>query len=421
MLPAAERCRSASGADLRMRFEPQAGATDASDPVTLSAYQVAAAAEAPTVFSSEIRVDRSRLDIATIRLNNPLSPVLLAVRNDQDEILFMDLVPFPSLCRRGFHYPELRALATLGNDLYDLRRISAAFLQSFLDRGNASPHTIGAIRIDGSSTVEPFAQAAVELFSAQAPNVRVTVGGSGTGDGFERFCNGETDISNASRPIEEEEAQACEQRGVQYEELTVANDGIAVVHNPETQFPECVTFQQLRRLLRPNSNVSNYSALGDGFPDTEVSLFTPGTESGTYDYFTEEVLETDAEQRTENIQTSANDNQLITGIEGTQGGLGYVGFSYAEEEQDRLAIFQVDDGESGCVAPSTETIQANEYPISRPIFMYPKREALQRPEVRAFMEFVVQNHQQIAEASRIVPMNQQQALESQQEFQSLAG
>ncbi len=275
----------------------------------------------------------------------------------------------------------------------------------------------GQIQIDGSSTVEPFAQAAVELFSAQAPNVQVTVGGSGTGDGFERFCNGETDISDASRPIEEDEEQACQENNVQYDELTVANDGIAVVHNRETQFPECVTFQQLRRLMRPNSNVDNYSALGDGFPDQEVSLFTPGTESGTFDYFTEEVLETDAEQRQENVQTSADDNQLLTGVEGTAGGLGYVGFSYAEGETDRLTLFQVDGGD-GCVEPTSETIQSGEYPISRPIFMYPKRESLRRPEVRAFMQFIVENHQQIAEASRIVPMNQEQAGETQQEFQA---
>ncbi len=277
----------------------------------------------------------------------------------------------------------------------------------------------GAIQIDGSSTVEPFAQAAVELFSAQAPNVRITVGGSGTGDGFERFCNGETDISNASRPIEEDEEQACQEGNVEYEELTVANDGIAVVHSRETQFPECVTFGQLRRLLGPDAEVSNYSELGEGFPSEDVSLFTPGTESGTFDYFTEEVLETDAEQRQENVQTSADDNQLITGVEGTAGGLGYVGFSYAEGETDRLTLFQVNGGE-GCVAPTSETIQSGEYPISRPIFMYPKRESLQRPEVRAFMQFIVENNQQIAEASRIVPMNEEQQSETQQEFQAAA-
>jgi phosphate transport system substrate-binding protein len=277
----------------------------------------------------------------------------------------------------------------------------------------------GAIQIDGSSTVEPFAQAAVELFSAQAPNVRITVGGSGTGDGFERFCNGETDISNASRPIEEDEEQACQEGNVEYEELTVANDGIAVVHSRETQFPECVTFGQLRRLLGPDAEVSNYSELGEGFPSEDVSLFTPGTESGTFDYFTEEVLETDAEQRQENVQTSADDNQLLTGVEGTAGGLGYVGFSYAEGETDRLTLFQVNGGE-GCVAPTSETIQSGEYPISRPIFMYPKRESLQRPEVRAFMQFIVENNQQIAEASRIVPMNEEQQSETQQEFQAAA-
>ena len=278
----------------------------------------------------------------------------------------------------------------------------------------------GAIQIDGSSTVEPFAQAAVEIFSAQAPNVRVTVGGSGTGDGFERFCNGETDISDASRPIEEEEEQACRQGNVEFEELTVANDGIAVVGNAQTQWPECITYRQLNRLLGPDSDVTNYSDLGGGFPDQEAAFFTPGTESGTFDYFTEEVLETDAEQRQENVQTSADDNQLLQGVTGTEGGLGYVGFSYAQGEEG-LTVLQVDDGESGCVAPSLQSIQAQEYPISRPIFMYPKAEAMQRPEVRAFVEFIVQNHEQIAEAANIVPMNEEQAQETQGELRTLAG
>ncbi len=278
----------------------------------------------------------------------------------------------------------------------------------------------GSIQIDGSSTVQPFAEAAVELFGAQAPEVRIQVGGAGTGDGFERFCGGETDISDASRPIEEDEEQACQKGGVRYEELTVANDGIAIVSNPDTQLPECLSTGQLRRLLRPNSNISNYSQLGEGFPDAEASFFTPGTESGTFDYFTEEVLETDAEQRQENVQTSANDNQIITGISGTEGALGYVGFSFANENKERLRIHQV-RGEQGCVTPSLETIQAEDYPISRPIFMYPKQESARRPEVRAFLQFILQNHQRIAEASDIVPTSQPNIQESTTELQTLTG
>ncbi len=266
----------------------------------------------------------------------------------------------------------------------------------------------GSIQIDGSSTVQPFAEAAAELFGEEAPNVQIQVGGSGTGDGFERFCAGETQISDASRPIEDDEREACQKKDIKPVEVQVANDGIAVVTNPQLQV-ECLTTRQLKRLLRPNSKVTNLSQLGGGLPDQPVSFFTPGTESGTFDFFTEELLETDGEQRQQNVQTSANDNQLITGISGTEGALGYVGFSYAQEQQDRLNVVQVDAGD-GCVAPSLETIQSGKYkPLGRPIFMYPSRQAMQRPEVKAFMTFVAENHQRIAEAAKIVPMTEQQA------------
>ncbi len=277
----------------------------------------------------------------------------------------------------------------------------------------------GTIRIDGSSTVQPFAEAAAELFGEEAPNVRISVGGAGTGDGFERFCRGEIDISDASRPIEEEEVQACKQGGVQYSEVQVANDALAVVTNKELQFPDnCVTTGQLKKLLGPKAKITNYSELGQGFPDQEATFFTPGEESGTFDYFTEAVLETDAEQRTENVQTSANDSQLVTGVAGTEGALGYFGFSFANENADQLNILAVDGGD-GCVEPSLETAQNGEYkPLARPIFMYPNDQKLaQRPELKAFMEFVVANQQQIAEAAEIIPLTQEQASEAQSKLQ----
>jgi len=270
----------------------------------------------------------------------------------------------------------------------------------------------GQIAIDGSSTVQPFAEAAAELFQEEAPNVRITVGGSGTGDGFERFCNGEIQISDASRPIDDDERKACEGNNVQFSEVQVANDGIAVVTHPCLQV-DCFTTPQLKRLLRPNARVGNYSELGSDFPDQQATFFTPGEESGTFDFFTEAVLETDAEQRAENVQTSANDNQLLTGIEGTEGALGYVGFSYAQEAGDKVNIAQIDAG-NGCVAPSAETIQNGTYePLARPLFMYPSAEALRRPEVKAFMDFTLANQQRIAEAAKIVPLTREQAQEAQ--------
>ncbi len=271
----------------------------------------------------------------------------------------------------------------------------------------------GTIAIDGSSTVQPFAEAAAELFQEEAPDVKVTVGGSGTGDGFERFCAGETQISDASRPIEEDEMAACEKGGVTPQEVQVANDGIAVVTNKDTQV-DCFTTAQLKKLLAPKSEISNLSELGGGLPSQSVQFFTPGEESGTFDFFTETVLETDAEQRTQDVQTSANDNQILTGIEGTEGAIGYLGFSFAQEAGDRVNVAQVDGGD-GCVEPTLETIQSGEYePLSRPIFMYPSKEALAKPEVKAFMTFVAENQQRISEAAKIVPLTEEQAAESKQ-------
>jgi len=279
------------------------------------------------------------------------------------------------------------------------------------EQASANMDLTGAIAIDGSSTVQPFAEAAAELFQEQAPNVKITVGGAGTGDGFERFCAGETQISDASRPIEDDETAACEKGKVTPTEVQVANDGIAVVTNPATKV-DCFTTDQLKELLAPDSKIKNYSDAGEGLPDAEASFFTPGEESGTFDFFTETVLETDAEQRTENVETSANDNQIITGIEGTDGALGYIGFSFAEEAGDRVSVSKIDGGD-GCVAPTSETIQDGSYkPLARPIFMYPSKEALAKPEVKAFMDFVNTEAQSIAEAAKIVPLTPEQAAEA---------
>ncbi len=288
--------------------------------------------------------------------------------------------------------------------------------------GNSSGNVSGEVVVDGSSTVQPFAEAAVELFSAEAPNVRVSVGGAGTGDGFERFCRGETQISDASRAIEAEEIEACEKTGVEPVELQVAQDGLSIVANQQLEIPEnCIDVKQLEQLLRPRSEVSNYSELGSGFPAQEASFFTPGTESGTYDYFTEEVLDTDAEQRTDKVQTSADDNQIVTGITGTEGALGYVGFSFADENKDKLKVLNVKGEDGQCVEPTLESVQANEYPLSRPLFMYPSRESLRKPEVKGFLTFVAANYDKIAEAANNVPMAEEIAKETAQIVRSGQG
>jgi phosphate transport system substrate-binding protein len=269
----------------------------------------------------------------------------------------------------------------------------------------------GKIRIDGSSTVAPFAQAAAEEFQAQNPDVRITVGTSGTGGGFEKFCAGETDISNASRPIkDDEEVPICEKNKVTYKEVQVANDGIAVVTNPELKV-DCLTVEQLKELWNEGSEITKLSEIDPKLPDTELSLFGPGTDSGTFDFFTDEINGEEGVSRKE-YQPSEDDNVLVQGVSGEAGGLGYFGFSYYEQNQDKLGLVSIDGG-SGCVKPDSAAIQSGDYkPLSRPLFMYPSDKALKRPEVKAFMDYVVENYQPVAEASQIVPMNQSQGDEA---------
>jgi phosphate transport system substrate-binding protein len=266
----------------------------------------------------------------------------------------------------------------------------------------------GKIRIDGSSTVAPLAQAAAEEFQAQNPDMKITVGTSGTGGGFEKFCAGETDISDASRPIkDDEEVPICKKNNVTYREVQVASDGIAVVTNPELKV-DCLTTDQLQELWNEGSKVTKLSQIDPKLPGTELSLFGPGTDSGTFDFFTDEINGEEGVSR-KDYQPSEDDNVLVQGVAGEAGGLGYFGFSYYEQNQDKLNLVGVNAG-SGCVKPSTEAIQSGDYkPLSRPLFMYPSEKALKRPEVKAFMDYVVENYQPIAEASQIVPMHQAQA------------
>ena len=274
--------------------------------------------------------------------------------------------------------------------------------------GGGGESVSGSIRIDGSSTVGPFAQAAAEEFQAQNPDVRITVGTSGTGGGFEKFCAGETDISDASRPIdEEEEVPLCKKEGVSYTEVQVANDGISVVTNPNLKV-DCMTTDQLKQLWESGSKVKDLSAIDPKLPDTELSLFGPGTDSGTFEFFTEEINGEEGNSR-KDYQPSEDDNVLVQGVEGEDGGLGYFGFSYYEQNQDKLGLVSVDAGD-GCIEPSSETIADGSYkPLSRPLFMYPSAEAIKKPQVKAFMDYVVENYQSISEASAIVPMSQAQA------------
>lgn len=275
----------------------------------------------------------------------------------------------------------------------------------------------GEIQTDGSSTVFPFAQAAAEQFRSENPDVNVTVGESGTGGGFEKFCNKETDISNASRPIKDDEKELCEKNGVAFEEIQVANDGIAIVTNPDLKI-DCLTTDQLKQLWA-DDKVTNYSQLGGGFPDQKVSLYGPGTDSGTFDFFTEEINGEEGLTR-KDYQPSEDDNILVEGVSGDKGGLGYFGFSYYEANQDKLNLVAVDAGD-GCVKPSKETIQDGSYkPLSRPLFMYPSDAALAEEQVKAYMDFIIENDGTVADAAQIVALTSEQQAESKALLEKLA-
>jgi phosphate transport system substrate-binding protein len=289
------------------------------------------------------------------------------------------------------------------------------------EESSASGEISGQIAIDGSSTVAPFAEAAAELFNEENPDVQITVGTSGTGGGFEKFCAGETDISDASRPIkDDEEVPVCEENGVKFAEVQVANDGIAVATSKNLAV-DCLTTDQLKQIWNKGSKVKSLADVDPSLPDTELSLYGPGTDSGTFDFFTDEINGEEGVSR-EDYEASEDDNQLVTGVSGDDGGMGYFGFSYFEGAADSLNLVGVDSGDGNCVKPSLETIQDGSYkPLSRPIFMYPSAEAIKRPEVKAFMDFVISQAPAIAEAAKIVPMTDEQVTKAQTDLSAAEG
>jgi phosphate transport system substrate-binding protein len=263
------------------------------------------------------------------------------------------------------------------------------------------------ITADGSSTVGPFVTKAAEDFRA-AQDVDVTVGISGTGGGFERFCAGETDLSNASRPIEEDEQALCAENGVEYVEFRVVTDALTNVVNKENDWVTCLTTDQLTAIWEPDSKVTNWNQVDPSFPDVSLSLFGPGTDSGTFDYFTGVINGEEGASRT-NYSPSEDDNVIVQGVSGDRGGLGYFGFSYFEQNQETLKALEVDGG-AGCVAPSVATAQDGTYtPLARPLFVYVKQSSFDdKEDVRSFVKFMFDNNESIATAAQFVPLSQEQ-------------
>ena len=248
----------------------------------------------------------------------------------------------------------------------------------------------GSITIDGSSTVYPITEAVAEEFQKANPGVKVTVAFSGTGGGFKKFCAGETDLNDASRPIKDEEKAACLAKGIEYLELGVATDGLSVLVNPANTWATCLTTAELKRIWDQGSTVTKWSDIRPDWPNEPINLYGPGADSGTFDYFTE-VINGKAKQSRSDYVQSEDDNALVTGVAGDKYALGYFGFAYYEENQDKIKLVAIDGG-AGCVSPSTETINSGTYkPLSRPLFIYPSLAALKRPEVAAFVQYYLDN------------------------------
>ena len=265
----------------------------------------------------------------------------------------------------------------------------------------------GSVTVDGSSTVGPYTTAAAELFSrAGAKNVRVTVGISGTGGGFERFCRGEIDLSDASRPMKIKEAVACKTNNIgSWRAFTVANDALTVVVNKDNTWATCLSVDELKKIWDTGSKVDNWKDVRGGFPDQKIKLFGPGTDSGTFDYFTE-VINGKSKRSRSDYAASEDDNVLVQGVAGEKGGLGYFGFSYYEENQDKLRAVQIKNPKTGnCVAPSAAAAQNGTYkPLARPLFVYAKGTSFKRPEVQAFLRYTFDNEVAIAKRARFVSL-----------------
>ena len=275
----------------------------------------------------------------------------------------------------------------------------------------------GTVRADGSSTLGPYVTYAAEQFQKQESGVRVTVGIAGTGGGFERFCRGETDLSNASRSIKDEEKALCEKEGVDYTELQIANDGIAVVVNMKNDWADCLTVEQLKKVWEPKSKVDNWNEVDPSFADMKLSLYGAGTDSGTFDYFTDAIVGEEGASRSDYTATE-DDNVTVTGVSGERGGLGYFGLSYFESNRDKLKDIEIDGGD-GCVAPTTQSVQDGTYkPLSRPLFVDAKASSLERLEVEAFVQFMLDNQERIARAALFVPLTEEQVGKSQTQLEA---
>ena len=274
-----------------------------------------------------------------------------------------------------------------------------------------APQLKGNITADGSSTVGPWTTSAAEMYRKVQPKVRITVGISGTGGGFEKFCRGEIDLANASRAIKASEYAACRQNGIKWVAFTVANDGITLAISPQNTWATCLTTAELKKVWNTGSKVDNWKDIRAGFPDVPLKLFGAGTDSGTFDFFTE-FINGKAKASRSDYTASEDDNILVQGVSGTRGALGYFGLSYYEENKNKLKDIGVDAG-NGCVKPTKQTVQNRTYkPLSRALYIYAKRDSFKRAAVRSFIGYSLNNQLRIANKARFVPLTVAQAKRS---------
>lgn len=267
--------------------------------------------------------------------------------------------------------------------------------------GDRAPETVS---VDGSSTVYPITEAMAEQFGATASTpVNVTIATSGTGGGFKTFCAGERDISNASRPIKDSEQAICATNGIEYLELQVAIDGLSVVVNPSNAFVECLTVPELKSIWEPGSTITTWSQVRASWPNESIRLYGAGTNSGTFDYFTEAIMGTVGSIR-DDFSASEDDNVLVQGVEGDKNALGFFGYAYYAENPTRLKAVSVDGG-AGCIAPNPETIKTGTFaPLSRPLFIYVSRASWEREVVRNFVRFYLENGATIVPETGYIPL-----------------
>lgn len=267
---------------------------------------------------------------------------------------------------------------------------------------NALAEETKIVKVDGSSTVFPITEAVAEEFQKVNPKIKVTVGISGTGGGFKRFSVGETDINDASRPIKDSEKEVSAKKGIQFIELPIAYDGLSVVVSKKNDFLSSLTLEELKKIWQPESTVKKWSDIRKGWPNRNINLYGPGTDSGTFDYFTEAVVGKEKSCRSD-FTASEDDNVLVQGVSGDKDALGYFGYAYYAENKDRLKLISVDAGK-GAIAPSEKTVENGKYPLSRPLFIYVSVQAATRPEVQKFVQFYLKNAKKYVKEVGYMPL-----------------